>query len=243
MLPPSEGLHSRSLALSRLFATATSSAAANRGVALAARVKRRAQREWFIQRIALAATAVGSTVTFDVDSDTYLSPLMQIDIRPGTNSRVRLGPKVKIGKVRLVLQGGDLSVGPRSDVRDGAIVVVGGSLRLAGRNIVSWNACLFCDEAIDLGEGVIVGQYTTIVDTTHFFRPGSWINDNVYTRPVRIHDNVWIGAAATITPGVTIGDHVVVGANAVVTRNVPPWHLASGVPAESRPLPSSLTKS
>ena len=49
---------------------------------------------------------------------------------------------------------------------------------------------------------------------------------------IRIGDNVWIGAKATITRGVTIGDNAVVGANAVVTRDVPENAVVGGVPAK-----------
>lgn len=49
--------------------------------------------------------------------------------------------------------------------------------------------------------------------------------------PVRIGDNVWIGASATILAGVTIGDGVVVAAGAVVTKDVPDRVLVAGVPA------------
>jgi maltose O-acetyltransferase len=49
---------------------------------------------------------------------------------------------------------------------------------------------------------------------------------------VTIGDYVWIGVGAFIGQGVTIGDHAVVGANSVVTRDVEPWTIVSGVPAQ-----------
>ena len=42
---------------------------------------------------------------------------------------------------------------------------------------------------------------------------------------------MWIGANATVTPGVTIGDGAIVAAGAVVTRDVPPDTVVGGVPA------------
>ncbi len=50
--------------------------------------------------------------------------------------------------------------------------------------------------------------------------------------PVMIGDNVWIGDNAVIMPGVTIGKGAVIGANAVVTKDVPDYGVAVGVPAK-----------
>jgi len=48
---------------------------------------------------------------------------------------------------------------------------------------------------------------------------------------VFIGNDVWIGANAIVLPGVTIGDGAIIGAGAVVTRDVPPYAVATGVPA------------
>ncbi|MCB8837902.1 DapH/DapD/GlmU-related protein [Aurantimonas sp. VKM B-3413] len=50
-------------------------------------------------------------------------------------------------------------------------------------------------------------------------------------KPVTIGNDVWIGHGAVILPGITIGDGAVIGANAVVTKDVPPYTIAAGVPA------------
>ena len=51
------------------------------------------------------------------------------------------------------------------------------------------------------------------------------------TAPVVIQDNVWVGANATILPGVTIGSMSVVAAGAIVTKDVPSGVLVAGDPA------------
>ena len=51
--------------------------------------------------------------------------------------------------------------------------------------------------------------------------------------PTRIDDDVWIGANATILPGVHIGHGAIIGAGAVVTRDVKPYSIVCGVPAKS----------
>lgn len=49
---------------------------------------------------------------------------------------------------------------------------------------------------------------------------------------IRIEDGVWVGAAAIILPGVTIGKKSIVGAGSVVTRDVPPFTIVAGNPAK-----------
>lgn len=50
--------------------------------------------------------------------------------------------------------------------------------------------------------------------------------------PIVLGKNVWIGAHATILPGVTIGDNAVVAAGAVVAKDVPQNVIVAGVPAK-----------
>ncbi len=49
--------------------------------------------------------------------------------------------------------------------------------------------------------------------------------------PVKIGNNVWVGAKATILRGITIGNNVIIGANAVVSKDIPDNSIAVGVPA------------
>jgi acetyltransferase-like isoleucine patch superfamily enzyme len=54
----------------------------------------------------------------------------------------------------------------------------------------------------------------------------------VRSRGISVGSDVWVGAGVCITDGVRIGDHAVVGMGAVVTRDIPDWAVAVGVPAE-----------
>lgn len=53
----------------------------------------------------------------------------------------------------------------------------------------------------------------------------------VYARPVSIGDDCWIGLGATVLPGVTIGNGCTIGAGSLVTKNIPAFSVAYGVPA------------
>ncbi len=90
-------------------------------------------------------------------------------------------------------------------------------------------------ERVILGEGSMIAEYVTIRDHDHVHDAGHTMEDWCYaTAPIIIGEDVWIGAKATVVPGVTIGDHAVVAANAVVTHDVKPGERVGGVPA--RPL-------
>lgn len=68
-------------------------------------------------------------------------------------------------------------------------------------------------------------QYDLGEDDTSVF---DWRAD----QPVKIGHDVWIGHAAIVLPGVTVGNGAVVGTSAVVTDDVPPYTIVGGVPAE-----------
>lgn len=53
-----------------------------------------------------------------------------------------------------------------------------------------------------------------------------------YDADVTIEDDVWIGAGSVIVAGVTIGRGCVIGSNSVVTKDIPPYSIAAGVPAK-----------
>lgn len=81
---------------------------------------------------------------------------------------------------------------------------------------------------IRIGEHTQVGPSTIITTTGHNYRTKELERD--YSA-IDIGKRVWIGANATILPGVSIGDFSVIGAGAVVTKDIPPHSLAVGVPA------------
>ncbi|BDH69584.1 MULTISPECIES: DapH/DapD/GlmU-related protein [Streptomyces] len=100
-------------------------------------------------------------------------------------------------------------------------------LELAERVFINQN-CTFLDYAgIRLGERVMVGPKATFITLGHPVDPGErreWLSGG----PIDVAENVWIGAGATILPGVSIGRDAVVAAGAVVAEDVPPATLVTG---------------
>lgn len=90
---------------------------------------------------------------------------------------------------------------------------------------------------IEIGDGCLTGKWVTITDNSHGKTSHADLQERPIQRalyskgPVIIGNNVWIGDKATILPGVTIGDGAVIAANAVVTKDIPPFCVAAGIPA------------
>lgn len=97
-----------------------------------------------------------------------------------------------------------------------------------GEGVFINQGCFFLDlGGITIGDRVLIGPRVTLSTAGHPVELDERY-DFVTHAPIAIEDDVWIGAAATITPGVTIGRGSVVGAGAVVAEDVPPLSVVTG---------------
>lgn len=86
------------------------------------------------------------------------------------------------------------------------------------------------DTFVTIGSHVMLGPRVTISAASHPVDPELRRQAYQYDLPVAIGENVWVGAGATILPGVTIGENSVIGAGSVVDRDIPANTVAVGVP-------------
>lgn len=75
------------------------------------------------------------------------------------------------------------------------------------------------------------GPFVSIFAATHETEVQSRRDNVEYAREVKIGDDCWIGGHVTILPGVTIGQGCTIGSDSIVTKDVPEWSVAMGVPA------------
>lgn len=138
-------------------------------------------------------------------------------------------------------------VAPDADIfgEPGREVVVGARASIASRAFVHGPITVGDEASINVGasldggrHGIVIGEGTRVAAGARLFAfdHGLAPNAPIRSQPVRsrgivVGADVWIGAGAGITDGVTIGDHAVVGMGAVVTRDVPPWTIVGGAPA------------
>ena len=102
-----------------------------------------------------------------------------------------------------------------------------------GDNFYANFGCVMLDGAgIYIGDNVLFGPCVGIYTCRHAFWPEERAKGACFGRPVKIGNNVWIGAGVHIDCGIKIGDNSVIGAGSVITRDVPPNVVAAGVPCK-----------
>ncbi len=104
----------------------------------------------------------------------------------------------------------------------------GTNITLGKHTYINMNCSFIDDGQITVGEAVMFGANVVIATVGHPIKPT--MRNYMYTDPVVIGDNCWIGANVTICPGVTIGENTVIGAGSVVTKDIPANVIAVGNP-------------
>lgn len=99
-------------------------------------------------------------------------------------------------------------------------------------HISAWNKVI-------IGDNVLIASKVYISDVSH----GEINSDNyninltpieqpLYCKKVEIDENVWIGENVCVLPGVHIGRNSIIGAGSVVTKDIPSYSIAVGIPAK-----------
>lgn len=97
-----------------------------------------------------------------------------------------------------------------------------------GARVSVGQACSFLDlGGITIGERTMISPKVTLITEGHPIEPSERY-EFITVAPIAIEANVWIGAASTILPGVTIGHDSIIGAGAVVAKDVPPMTVVTG---------------
>lgn len=145
-------------------------------------------------------------------------------IRIGKGCEIKLGRNVVIGALTFISVEHDLYADsqsrPRLQVGDGTYIGEMNNLRAAGGLLI--------------GSKCLISQGISILTTNHSTARGTPITEQSSRTDrmgVVIEDDVWIGANATILPGVTIGRGAIVAAGSVVTSSVKEHTIVAGIPA------------
>lgn len=151
-------------------------------------------------------------------------------IRSGTviYRGVTIGDRFQTGHDVLVREGTEIG----DDVLVGTNAAIEGETSIGSR--VSIQTGAFIPTNTTVGDSVFVGPKAALLNDRYPVRV-----DDGLVGPT-LEDDASIGGNATVLPGITVGEGAIVAAGAVVTRDVPEWHLAKGNPARFEPLPEEL---
>ncbi len=149
------------------------------------------------------------------------------------HTTARLSPQANINP-----RSGAISIGERTTVALGAIVqgnvILGDDSSVQAYSVlVGYGSRDAPTGQVRIGNGVRIAPHVMMIAANHVFSdPGRPIHrQGLDHGPILIEDDVWIGGRVNVLAGVTVGQGSVIGAGAVVTKDVPPYSVAVGVPA------------
>lgn len=131
--------------------------------------------------------------------------------------------KAKIGK--------DSNIHPTVILRQGERIEIGDHCLLNHNNVLQAGkefGKIKIGNYVHTGANVMMFAFNHSIDDVDI---PSKLQD-YYDADITIEDDVWIGAGSVIVAGVTIGKGCVIGSNSVVTKDIPPYTIAAGVPAK-----------
>ena len=106
-----------------------------------------------------------------------------------------------------------------------------GKFTRIGKNVYINHLCSMLDMGtITIGDNVLIGPKVNLLSEEHPLDPSK--RKALMVRPVVIKNGAWIGAGATILPGVTVGENSIVAAGAMVNKDVPDNTIVGGIPAK-----------
>lgn len=136
---------------------------------------------------------------------------------------------IHIGHHSVIGPGVTLTVGmgPEQEMVTNPVITIGNGVRI-GRG-----SAIIAHLGIVIEDDVYTGHNLFVTDQNHDYGDRSVPIGHLAApeAPVRIGAGSWLGHGVTILPGVTVGRHCVIAAGAVVTRDVPDFSVAGGVPA------------
>lgn len=150
------------------------------------------------------------------------------DIRFGTGTY--LGPGFSLH----MPFGGSFHAGDGVEFRRNFRAELGPNGRISIGNgcYATYDVIITCDTVIEIGERCGLGQNLYMTDGSHKYRDLEvpFLEQGYNYRQIRIEDDVQIHSKCTIVH--SIGTRSIIGANAIVTKEIPPYCVAGGVPAK-----------
>ena len=102
-------------------------------------------------------------------------------------------------------------------------------LKIGNNVFINSNCLAMARGGITIEDDVMLAANVQLLSNNH----DEYDRQVLLCKPIHIKKGAWIGAGASILPGVTIGKYAIVGAGAIVTKDVGDYEVAVGVPAKT----------
>ena len=107
----------------------------------------------------------------------------------------------------------------------------GGVLEIGERVFINYGCSISANQSVRIGDRCSLGTHVIIMDNDYHRTDPERRDELPPSAPVVLEANVWLGARVIVLKGTTVGRDSVIGAGSVVTRDIPPRCVATGVPA------------
>jgi acetyltransferase-like isoleucine patch superfamily enzyme len=162
-----------------------------------------------------------------IDATTVLYETARIVNNLPDISAIEIGAFAHIkGELLTFGHGGKITIGEYCYVGEQCHIWSAQQITIGNRVLISHNVNIFDNSTHPINPSLRHQQFKHIITT------GQPKNLDLLEQPVVIGDDVWIGCMSIILKGVTIGRGAVIGAGSVVTRDIPPFTIAAGNPAQ-----------
>ena len=119
-------------------------------------------------------------------------------------------------------------IGENSIVNNGLTVVLPKNVTIGSGVTVMNGALMMAAGGITIEDKVLIAANVKLITNNH----DPYERDILTCRPILIKEGAWVGAGATILPGVTVGKYAIVGSDSLVTKDIPDYAVAVGTPAK-----------
>ena len=181
------------------------------------------RRKWWQSRLA------------ELGSNADIQPTVHIEYA----SKIRVGDDCRIARQAILRANTDdcrsIRLGNNVSLLESTLISANrGHVTIGDNSWIGPHSVVYGNGGVDIGDHVLIASHCTINTVSHNFSATDMpINlQGINTDPVIIENDVWIGTNAVIMQGVRIGYGSIIGAGAVVTKSIPPFSIAVGVPAK-----------
>jgi len=149
-----------------------------------------------------------------IEDDVVIDDFCVLDAKGLNNKGIRIGKNIFIGRGSIL------------SCKNGDII-------LEKNVVVGFNSEIFSGSRVFVGENTLISAYVYIIGGGHDYSRVDVpiLEQEKPSHGIKIEKNCWIGAGAKIFDNVTVGKDTIIAAGSVVTKNLPAFSIAAGIPA------------